>query len=227
MGRQHAVVGEILKGYRGILHADGYEAYPSHAAVTPGVTYASCWVHARRTFFEAQSESPKVVRVILKLIAKLYRLEAEWDQRDVTDEARAQLRTTQFARSLKWLRQIALNLRSRCLPKSGLGQAAGYLLNHWDALCVHLAHGRTKLDTNCVENAIRPSALGKKNWLFVGHPEAGQRMAVLYSVILSCIRHGKEPLAYLRDVLSRLPSFTNQDDLGPLLPSNWQPASAS
>jgi transposase len=226
MGRQHAVVGEILKGFAGVLHADGYEAYPNYAAVTPRITYAACWVHARRKFFEAQAESPKLVRLVLRLIAKLYRLEAEWDERGVTADARTQLRQSRFARSLKWLRQIAINLRSRCLPRSGLGEAASYLINQWDALCAHLAHGRTKLDTNCVENAIRPSALGKKNWLFVGHPEAGQRMAVLYSIILSCIRHGKEPLAYMRDVLSRLPSLTNKDDLRPLLPSNWQQAHA-
>jgi transposase len=224
MGRQHAVVGEILAGFSGVLHADGYEAYPSYAACTPGVTYAACWVHARRKFFEAQGESPRHVRVLLKLIARLYRLESQWDEQAVEPEQRTWRRQCAFARTLKWLRQIALHLRSCCLPKSGLGEAANYLINQWDALCAHLQHGRTKLDTNCVENAIRPSALGKKNWLFVGHPQAGQRMAVLYSIILSCIRHGKEPLAYMRDVLSRLPALTNKDDLRPLLPSNWQPA---
>lgn len=226
MGRQHAVVGEIMKGFQGVLHADGYEAYPNYAATTPRVTYAACWVHARRKFFEAQAEAPRTVRVVLKLIAKFYQFEAQWDEQDVEPAQRAALRQSAFARSLKWLRQIALNLRSRCLPKSGLGEAATYLVNQWDALCAHLQHGRTKLDTNCVENAVRPSALGKKNWLFVGHPEAGQRMAVLYSIILSCLRHGKEPLAYMREVLSRLPSLTNQDDLRPLLPANWQPPAA-
>ncbi len=64
-----------------------------------------------------------------------------------------------------------------------------------------------------------------KNWLFVGHPEAGQRSAILYSIIVSCLRHGVEPLAYLRDVLARLPSMTNQDDFDSLMPSRWQPRS--
>jgi hypothetical protein len=91
-------------------------------------------------------------------------------------------------------------------------------------LTAHVQHGQTKLDTNLVENAIRPSAIGKKNWLFIGHPEAGQRSAVIYSIVVSCHRHGKDPLAYLRDVLTRLPALTNRDDLAPLLPANWQPA---
>ena len=65
----------------------------------------------------------------------------------------------------------------------------------------------------------------KKNWLFIGHAEAGQRSAILYSLIVSCERHGKDPLAYLKDILTRLPRMTNQDDLGALTPKNWQPAS--
>ena len=82
----------------------------------------------------------------------------------------------------------------------------------------------TRLDNNLVENAIRPSAIGKKNWLFIGHPDAGQRSAILYSLVVSCQRHGKDPLVYLRDVLRRLPSMTNQDDLTPLTPAAWQPS---
>jgi hypothetical protein len=138
---------------------------------------------------------------------------------------RAGLRAVHFARTLRWLYAFALNLRSKHRPKSGLGQAAGYLLGQWDALERHVGHGQTRLDNNLVENAVRPTAVGKKNWLFVGHPDAGQRSAILYSLIVSCLRHGVEPLAYLRDVLTRLPSMTNQDDLGPLLPGRWQPRS--
>ena len=93
-------------------------------------------------------------------------------------------------------------------------------------LTTHLDHGADpKLDNNLVENAIRPSALGKKNWLFIGHPDAGQRSAIIYSIVVSCQRHGKDPLAYLRDVLTRLPTMTNQDDLSPLTPRHWVPMS--
>ena len=113
------------------------------------------------------------------------------------------------------------------LPQSGLGKACTYLLGHWTPLSAHLRHSHTCLDTNAVENAIRPSKLGAKNWLFVGHPDAGDRPAVLYSLIVSAQRRRLDPHAYLTDLLTRLPAMTNHDDLTPLLPASWKPASAS
>ena len=124
---------------------------------------------------------------------------------------------------MKSLHRLALHTRQRVLPKSALGKACDYLLSQWGPLSAHLHHGESRLDNNLVENAIRPSCIGKKNWLFIGHPDAGQRSAILYSLIVSCQRHGKDPLAYLRDLLTRLPRMTNQDDLSPLTPSRWQP----
>lgn len=118
-------------------------------------------------------------------------------------------------------------VQQRVLPRSGLGQACAYLLGHWAPLTAHLRHSQTRLDTNAVENAIRPSKLGAKNWLFVGHPDAGDRPAVLYSLIVSAQRCGHDPHAYLKAVLSRLPAMTTKDDLTPLLPAHWQPTSAS
>lgn len=111
------------------------------------------------------------------------------------------------------------------MPKSLLGKACSYLLNQWEPLSAHANFGITKLDNNLVENAIRPSCIGKKNWLFIGHPDAGQRSAILYSLIVSCQRRGIDPLAYLRDILTRLPAMTNRDDLAALLPANWKPLS--
>lgn len=108
------------------------------------------------------------------------------------------------------------------LPKSGLGQACAYLLANWEPLTAHLRYDYTRLDPNAVENAIRPSKLGAKNGLFIGHPEAGDRAAVLHSLIVSGQRHGHDPHAHLKDVPTRLPAMTTKDDLGPLLPSRWQ-----
>ena len=109
------------------------------------------------------------------------------------------------------------------MPRSLLGKVCDYLLHQWELLSAHVRYGQTRIDNNLVENAIRPSAIGKKNWLFIGHPDAGQRSAILYSLVVSCQRHGKDPLGYHRDVLFRLPSMTNQDDLAPLTPARWQP----
>jgi len=115
-------------------------------------------------------------------------------------------------------------LRAEARPRSLLAGACDYLLGHWEPLTAHLSHGQTRLDNNLIENAIRPSAIGKKNWLFIGHPDAGQRSAIIYSVVVSCQRHGHDPLAYLRDVLTRLPTLTNRFDLDTLTPVNWKPA---
>jgi hypothetical protein len=208
-----------------LLQSDGYEAYPAFVRSHPQVVWVGCWAHARRKFFEAQNEAPGPARVILKLIGRLYCLEREWDQAGLLDgPARAAARRDQFARTLHWLRSLSEQLRQSALPQSLLGKACGYLLNHWDPLTAHLEHGQTRLDNNLIEQAIRPSAIGKKNWLFIGHPDAGDRSAIIYSLVVSCQRFGHDPLAYLRDVLTRLPAMTNHDDLASLTPAHWQPA---
>jgi transposase len=229
LSRRHGELTGLVRDFKGVLQADGYPAYDAHADTHPAVIRVGCWAHARRKFVEAQDEHPQAVRVALKLIGRLYRLERQWDEADTAAKrardatARSRLRTVHFARSLRWLHALALDLRIKHRPKSALGLASHYLLGQWTALERHVAHGQTRLDNNLIENAVRPTALGRKNWLFVGHPDAGQRSAILYSVIVSCRRHGVEPLAYLRDVLTRLPTMTNQDDFDPLLPSRWQP----
>lgn len=224
--RRHGELTTLLTDdYHGVLQADAYEAYEAYARQRPGVTWVACWAHARREFFEARGENPRVVNAVLRLMARLYRREREWDEKNLTPEQRASARAQPegLARTMESLRRLALRTRERVLPKSQLGKACGYLLNQWVALRAHLEHGQTRLDNNLVENAIRPSCIGKKNWLFIGHPDAGQRSAILYSLIVSCQRHGKDPLAYLRDVLTRLPRMNNRDDLAPLLPRNWTP----
>jgi hypothetical protein len=101
------------------------------------------------------------------------------------------------------------------------------LLGHWATLTAHLRHSHTPLDTNAVENAIRPSKLGAKNWFSIGHPDAGDRAAALYSLVVSCQRRSHGPHAYLRDVLGRLPAMTTDDNLASLLPCRWQPRQIS
>lgn len=223
LSRRHGELTSLLEGYRGLLQSDGYEAYPAFAREREGVVWLGCWAHARRYFFEAAPERPKTAERILRLIGRLYRWERVWDKRRI-GARRAGLRQLCFARSLHRLRRLVTALRARVLPKSGLGRACSYLLDHWEPLTAHLRYSESRLDNNLVENAIRPSAIGKKNWLFIGHPDAGQRSAIIYSIVVSCQRHGKDPYAYLRDVLTRLPRMTNQDDLSPLTPARWNPS---
>jgi transposase len=224
LSRRHGELTTLLtEDYKGVLQSDGYEAYAAYARAHQGVAWVGCWAHARRKFFEAQAESPQRAALILRLIGHLYRYERQWDQANATGPAlRAALRQSHFALTLKLLKRTAEHLRGKVLPRSLLGQACTYLLNQWEPLSAHLWHGQTRIDNNLVENAIRPSAIGKKNWLFIGHPDAGQRSAIIYSLVVSCQRHGKDPYAYLRDVLTRLPRMTNRDDLAPLTPARWQ-----
>lgn len=105
--------------------------------------------------------------------------------------------------------------------------ASGYLLAQWTPHSRHLAHGLTRLDNNLVENAIRPTAVGRKNWPFGDHPDTGGRAAILHSLISSCLRHGQDLAACPRDGLSRQPATTTRDDLDAPTPRRWQPASLS
>ena len=225
--RAHEHAGALLgENYQGILQSDAYACYRNYAREHAAVTALGCFAHTRRKFFEAQKENPKLARVALKLIGRLYRYERQWDEQGVGDDhVRAWLRTRHYERTLRWLKALALKYREKVLPQSQMGKAITYLLNQWDTLAAHASHGCTRLDTNLIENDIRPSAVGKKNWLFIGHPEAGQRTAILYSIVNSCRRHDKDPNDYLRDVLTRLPAMSNQDGLSELMPANWKPAS--
>ena len=92
------------------------------------------------------------------------------------------------------------------MPQSPLGKAARYALGEWEPLTRYLEDGRLEIDNNLIENAIRPSALGKKNWLFIGHPSAGDRSAILYTLLGSCRRHDLNPFDYLKDLFTRLPA---------------------
>jgi len=121
------------------------------------------------------------------------------------------------------LQRALVRLQSRYLPKSAMGQAISYALNQWPTMVRFLAHGEVEIDNNRVENAIRPTALGKKNWLFFGSEAAGERSAVMYTLIENCRMHGVEPIAYLKDVLERLPTTTNQQ-VAQLTPLNWKKA---
>ena len=106
------------------------------------------------------------------------------------------------------------------LPSSRIGKAMAYAMSNWDLLMRYVEEGRLEIDNNRVENAIRPTAVGKKNWLFIGHPDAGQRRAIIYTILATCRTHGIDPWEYLHDVLSRLPRMKNWE-VDQLTPANW------
>jgi transposase len=209
--------------FAGKLQCDGYSAYPAFARQKSGLTLFGCWAHMRRGFFEGKEQAPKVAGWILRQIGLLYRWEEQLRKSRAGPAARQALRASHHRMVVERLHRALNKLQTRYLPQSPMGQAIGYALNQWPALERFLEHGEVEIDNNLVENAIRPTAIGKKNWLFFGSEEAGARSAVMYTLIQNCRLHGVEPYAYLKDVLERLPTTTNQE-VAQLTPLNWKKA---
>lgn len=218
-GKEYAV--KLLGGFKGYLQRDGYGVYGSLAGDNPGLIPVGCWSHGRRKFIEAVDEQPTQAKPIIDHIAKLYLVERHARDECLTAEQRHQLRKEISQPLLLALHSILEQVQPQVLPQSPVGKAVRYCINEWQALTRYLEDGRLELDNNLTENAIRPSAVGKKNWLFIGHPEAGWRSAVIYSIVVSCQRRSIDPWDYLRDVLTRLPKM-KQAELPSILPANWK-----
>jgi len=208
----------MLDEFSGTIQCDGYSAYSSYAKDREDIELAACWAHARRKFHEALEESPALARWMLNQIGHLYRTER--DLRGKGPQLRHAVRSAHSAMILARIEK-ALKLKlDQHRPTSALGRAIAYTLSLWPQLLRFRDDGRLEIDNNGVENAIRPTALGKKNWLFIGHPEAGDRSAIIYTLLENCKRHGINPREYLHDVLSQLPTMTNRQTRS-LTPANW------
>lgn len=208
--------------FTGTVQCDGYSAYRSFANRRNGIELAGCWAHVRRKFHEALAQSPKTAGWILRQIQHLYRVEARLREHKAGPKLREAVRAHKSKPMVERLERALIRLKSsgRHLPQSLLGIAIDYALGQWRTLDVYLEDGRVEIDNNLVENAIRPTALGKKNWLFMGDADAGERGAIIYTVIESCRRRGIDPYAYLKDVLTRLPKMTNHQ-IPEITPAAW------
>ena len=215
--------------FSGTIQCDGYSAYDrfaKHCALQGRpVLLAGCWAHTRRGFYEALDHAPKEAGWVMRQIAHLYDIERKLRRQRGGPALRDAYRASQSAPICRRIHRILQRwyLTRRFLPKSTMGQAVGYALGQWESLQIYLKDPKIEIDNNLVENAIRPTALGKKNWLFFGDADAGQRSAIIYSIIESCRRHGVEPYTYLHDVLSRLPSMTNRQ-IKDIVPKAWAAA---
>lgn len=210
------------RDFKGTLQCDGYSAYRAFADRTHGLELSGCWAHARRKFHDALAQAPGRAGWILRQIQHLYRIESVLRETKAGPQLRQAVRSQQSRPIIERLRQALLLFKSGRLhlPQSLLGQAVDYALGQWHTLGVYLRDGRIEIDNNLVENAIRPTAVGKKNWLFMGEAGAGQRGAVIYTVIESCRRRNIDPFTYLRDMLTRLPHLTNHQ-ISAVTPAAW------
>jgi transposase len=227
--RRAACLDQLLPGYQGNLQTDAYAAYSSWARGKAGIDLASCWAHARREFHEALKIGQRLAAGPIAIIGELYQIEKRLRESNADATQRATVRRQRSAPVLEILKAELTSLipRPEILPQSKLRRAIDYTLALWDRLTLFIDRGEIEIDTNLTENGIRPTAVGKKNWLFVGSETTGQRAAIIYTMVECAKRHGHNPEAWLTDVLERLPAMTNQDDLSVLLPSNWQPAAAA
>jgi transposase len=216
---KEAVVAEriVPEWFTGILQCDGgseiacfLQGGKGRKRPPPQITRIGCWAHARRKFIPAAESGDRAAQRLLRIINTLYRIEHRAREQQLTPAARAQLRQRRSRRVLKGLYRRLLQTYGEVRPKSTLGQAIRYTLNQWDALQRYVEHGQVEIDNNSVENAIRPCAIGKKNYLFIGDVRAGQRSATLYSLLGSCLRRRINPRAYLQWLFAQLPTATNQ-----------------
>jgi transposase len=213
----------IPPAFTGVLQCDGYSAYRSFANGRGKVIeLAGCWSHVRRKFYEAVEQTPKVAGWLLRQIQNLYRVEANLREHRAGPKLRQAMRASRSHPIVDRFQRALVRLKGtgRYLPQSLLGQAIDYALGQWPTLEVFLKEGRIEIDNNLVENAIRPTALGKKNWLFIGDADAGQRSAIIYTIIENCRRRCIDPFTYLRDVLTRLPNMTNHQ-IPEIIPQAW------
>ena len=225
----------FLKDYQGYVQADAFNGYDGIYLGSNGrIIEVACWAHARRKFYEARHSDPAGSTQALAYVKLLYGVEQQARQsaaktrRDLVSERhrlRQELAVPRLAQFRQWLQSQPAERGGSVLPKSPLGQAIQYTLNQWEALCVYATDGRLAIDNNAAENALRRVAVGRKNWLFCGSDHGGRTAATLFSLIATCQRHQVEPMAYLRDVLTRIAAIP-VSQLATLLPDRWQAAAA-
>ncbi len=225
-GRSHHCLESMVPAtFVGVLQCDAYSAYQTFADKRGAdIELAGCWAHSRRKFHDALEvgDSKQRAAWILRQMQLLYRIEKELRESRagprLIESKRGSASRMIVDRVMKALRRFKAS--GKHLPKSLMGRAIDYALNNETKLRVYLDNGEVGIDNNPVENAIRPTAIGKKNWLFIGSKGAGWRSAVIYSIIESCRSRRIDPHAYLKDVLTRLPTMTNWEIAG-ITPKRW------
>ncbi len=220
-GRGREGPSEMLKDFKGHLQTDGYSAYNIFDQ-KEGITLFHCWAHARRKFYDSQDSDIDRATHALKQIQLLYAIEGKAKEQSLRDEQVLSLRKQEAVPVLNNLEQWMKQTYIEALPKSPMGKAIAYSLQRWEQLMTYTTNGRLNIDNNPVENAIRPVAIGRKNYLFAGSHEAAQRSAMLYSLLGTCKLNGINPNDWMKDILTRIATHPiNQIHL--LLPHNWKP----
>lgn len=191
----------MLKNYQGFLQTDGYGVYDKYEKQN-GVTLVHCMAHARRYFEKALDNDKTRAQYVLQKIQQLYAIERTAREQNYDNAKRLQERQTTSLPILAELQEWFKDNINQVTPQSPIGKAIAYALSRWDKLCKYAMNESLEIDNNPVENAIRPVALGRKNYLFAGSHEAAQRAAIIYSLIATCKANNTEPYTWLKNTLS-------------------------
>jgi transposase len=220
LGRGRDGPKKFLAGFNGILQTDGYAAYDKVGGEK--VVHAACWSHSRRKFYEAHQLCPdeSVAKRIVLLIDDLFGIDAEARAQNLDLAARDQLRQQQARPLLETIRQQIETAREQALPASKLGGAIAYTLDLWERLKRFLDYPELELSTNLAENSMRGVALGRKNWIHIGSPQAGPKVAAILSVVETCRRLDISVRKYLGALLPGLAEVSIQK-LAELTPATW------
>jgi transposase len=220
LGRGRDGPKKFLAGFNGILQTDGYAAYNKVGG--PKLVHAACWSHSRRKFYEAHQVCPgdTVAKRIVLLMDELFGIDAAAQAQNLDLAARDRLRQQRARPLLDTIRQKMEAAREQALPASKLSSAIVYTLGLWERLKRFLDYPELELSTNLAENSMRGVALGRKNWIHIGSPQAGTKVAAILSVVETCRRLGTPIREYLRAVLPGLAEVRIQK-LGELTPVAW------
>lgn len=204
-GRSQHAAEEVLNGYQGYLQTDGYKVY-DNIGKRKGIVHLNCWAHARREFDRALDNDKERASLALAFIQSLYQIEAEARETNLAAHERKELRLAKSLPTLnafgKWLKDEYIS--GKVLPQSAIGKAIAYSINRWDNLSAYLFDGMLEIDNNLIENAIRPIAIGRKNYLFAGSHEGAERAAIVYSFFAMCKMEEVNPAHWLKYLLDNL-----------------------
>lgn len=220
-GRSRKAPELFFENFTGTLQTDGYKVYQS-LSTKGDIALLGCMAHARRYFEKALDNDPKRAKYILMLIQNLYRIERKAKERNSSKETVKRYRMLYASPIMKIMKSYLQREQHIVLPKSSIGVAINYTLNIFNKLEVYINDGRFEIDNNNIENAIRPIAIGRKNYLFAGSHQAAQDYAMFYSFFATCKTNNVNPFEWLNNVLRRIPEY-KANRLGELLPQNWKP----
>jgi transposase len=220
-GRDSSGPEKMLEDYVGILQTDGYSVYESLFSKHPCIILVYCMAHARRKFVDAQKYDRKKAGYVLGRMQVLYAIEQDMRDRQLSWGERTLSRQKEAVPILDELRKWMKEELPETAPSSPLGKAIAYALPRWDGLSAYTKHGQIEIDNNLVENAIRPLAIGRKNYLFAGSHQAAEMTAAMYSFMAMCKKNNVDEFEWLKDVFTRIQSHKRKN-LYQLLPNNWK-----